>query len=132
VGKCCTLPEHRPVAHQKYLEWTPSRIIRWASDAGPSTGQLARHILDKRPFPEQGYRSCLGLIRLGDRYGKERLESACRRALFFGTNTYKSVKSILEKGLDRAPLEKAPESKPILHQNIRGKEYFGQECEHSC
>lgn len=76
LGKCCTLPEHRPVKHQKYLEWTPSRIISWAGEAGPSTGQLATHILEKRPFPEQGYRSCLGLIRMGDRYGKERLESA--------------------------------------------------------
>lgn len=132
LGKSCTLPAHRPVAHQKYLEWTPSRIIRWAGDAGPSTGQLAKHILEKRPFPEQGYRSCLGLIRLGDRYGKERLEAACKRALFFGTHTYNSVKSILEKGLDRTPLEKAPASKPIMHQNIRGKEYFGQECERIC
>jgi transposase len=132
LGKSCTLPEHRPAAHQKYLEWTPSRIIRWAGDAGPSTGQLAKHILEKRPFPEQGYRSCLGLIRLADRYGKERLEAACKRALFFGTHTYNSVKSILEKGLDRTPLEKAPASKPIMHQNIRGKEYFGQECERIC
>lgn len=132
VGKYCTLLEHRPTSHQKYLEWTPSRIINWAGDAGSYTGKLAQQILAQRPHAEQGYRSCLGLIRLGERYGKERLNAACKRALFFGTPQYQSIKSILEKGLDQVPLEKAPEPEPIMHQNIRGKEYFGQERERLC
>jgi hypothetical protein len=66
--------------------------------------------MENKPHPEQGYRSCLGLIRLGDRYGKERLENACARALFYGTTSYKSVNSILKHGLD----SKLPTEKPHL------------------
>ncbi|GAI57820.1 unnamed protein product, partial [marine sediment metagenome] len=59
-GGFTTLPEHMPKSHQKYLEWTPSRIIKWAGENGPKTQKLVTHILDNRPHPEQGFRSCLG------------------------------------------------------------------------
>ena len=72
-GKYSTLPEHRPAAHQKHLEWTPSRIAGWAAQTGPNTKALTTKIMEQKPHSEQGYRSCLGIIRLGDRYGKERL-----------------------------------------------------------
>src|SRR6266480_4918533 len=80
-GKHSTVPEHRPKAHQKYLEWTPSRIVEWAATIGPFTAQLAGMIMAERPHPEQGYRSCMGLIGLGRRYGKDRLEAAALPAL---------------------------------------------------
>src|SRR5262249_207882 len=80
-GKPSTVAEHRPKAHQKYLEWTPSRIVEWAGTMGPFTAQLAEKILAGRPHPEQGYRSCMGLISLGRRYGKDRLEAAAQRAI---------------------------------------------------
>ena len=80
-GKHSTLPEHRPKAHQKYLEWTPSRIVEWAATIGPFTAQLAERIMAEKPHPEQGYRSCMGLIGLGRRYGNERLEAAAQRAV---------------------------------------------------
>jgi transposase len=82
-GGHTTLPEHMPKAHQEHLEWTPSRLIRWAGQMGPKTQELLARILENRPHPEQGYRSCLGVLRLGKRYSPERLEAACARALAF-------------------------------------------------
>ncbi|MEW6747979.1 MAG: hypothetical protein AB1486_35130 [Planctomycetota bacterium] len=120
--KCTTIDAHRPKSHQRYLEWTPSRIVRWAEKSGPATAQLVAQILASRPHPEQGYRSCLGLFRLGERYGAARLEAASRRALATGACSYKSVSSILARGLDQQPLEAENHnpSPPIPHDNIRG------------
>jgi transposase len=126
-GKFTTLREHMPKAHQKYLEWTPSRIIRWAGQIGPHTQKLAACILENRPHPEQGYRSCLGLLRLGKTYSPERLEAACVRALQIKAYSYKNVESILKRGLDRQSLT-APSSQdrlPLLeHANLRGRQYY--------
>jgi transposase len=126
-GKPTTLPEHMPKSHQKYLEWTPSRLIRWAGQMGPHTQNLVGLILENRPHPEQGYRSCLGLLRLGKRYSPQRLEAACARALAFKAYSYKNVESILKKGLDQQPLVASSSQTrlPLLeHENLRGKEYY--------
>jgi len=85
---------------------------------------LVEKIIDDRPHPEQGYRSCLGIIRLEKRFGADRLEAAAMRALEVQARNYPSVKSILEKGLDRVPVPTSPEHEPILHTNIRGSEYY--------
>jgi transposase len=124
-GKHSTVAEHRPKAHQKYLEWTPSRIVEWAATIGPFTAQLAERIMAEKPHPEQGYRSCMGLIGLGRRYGKERLEAAGQRAIHLQAHSYPSVKSILERGLDRQNvIESAPLAPPVEHANIRGAAYY--------
>jgi transposase len=126
-GGFTTLPEHMPKAHQKYLQWTPSRIIHWAGQTGPQTEKLITSILEHRSHPEQGFRSCLGIVRLGKPYSPQRLEAACTRALFIKAYSYKNVESILKKGLDQQPLgghPPQPSSPPIFHQNIRGKEYY--------
>ena len=124
-GKHTTVAEHRPKAHQKYLEWTPSRIVEWAATMGSFTAQLAEKILAERPHPEQGYRSCMGLIGLGRRYGKERLEAAAQRAIHLQAHSYPSVKSILERGLDRqSVIESAALAPPVEHANIRGAGYY--------
>ena len=124
-GKHSTIPEHRPKAHQKYLEWTPSRIVDWAATIGPFTAQLAEKMLSERPHPEQGYRSCLGLIGLGRRYSKDRLEAAAQRALHLQAHSYQSVKSILARGLDRQSLsESVALLPPVQHANIRGAAYY--------
>jgi transposase len=124
-GGFTTEPGHRPKAHQKHVEWTPSRIIAWAEKTGSSTGELVRRILESRPHPEQGYRACLGLLRLGEKYTSERLETACDRALQLRAISYKSVKSILENGLDRAPLvEQRSLDLPQDHENVRGSAYY--------
>ena len=128
-GGFTTLQEHMPKAHQQYLEWTPSRIIRWAAQTGPHTEKLITHILETKPHPQQGFRSCLGIIRLGKQYPKERLEAACAYALSIHGFFYKSVQSILKNGLDQKHtlLPKKAESTlplPLQHPNIRGKEYY--------
>jgi len=125
LGKHSTLSEHRPKAHQKYLEWTPSRIVEWAGTIGPFTAQLAERIMAERPHPEQGYRSCMGLIGLGRRYGKDRLEAAAQRAIHLQAHSYASVKSILARGLDRqSAVESVTLPPPVEHANIRGAGYY--------
>lgn len=125
-GGYTTLPEHRPKSHQEYLAWTPSRIIKWAGKNGPYTGELVSQIMEHKPHPEQGFRSCLGIIRLVKRYSPQRLEAACERALNIKAYSYKSVSSILKNGLDQHPFPRDDVSpkNPIIHHNIRGQDYY--------
>jgi transposase len=124
VGGKTTNPEHLPVAHRKQLEWTPDRIHAWAAEIGVSTTALVTAILAERPHPEQGYRSCLGLLRLQKRYGGERLERACARALYAGARSYTHVDAILRAGLDRMDLVPPAEPRPVVHENLRGPTYY--------
>jgi transposase len=119
-----TDPAHMPESHRRHAEWTPSRIVAWARKTGPATASLCEEILASRPHPEQGYRSCLGIIRLSGRYGTERLEAACARALLARALSYRSVESILRHGLDAQPLEKPPVRTHRRHQNLRGSAYY--------
>jgi transposase len=123
-GQFTTLEEHRPKSHQRHLEWTPGRIIQWAGTIGPHCARLVEHILNSRPHPEQGYRSCLGIIRLGQRAGTQRLEAACRRALHFDTCSYRSVQSILQNHLEAQPLESPVPLPSPPHANVRGGLYY--------
>ena len=88
-GRHTTVPEHMPKAHREYAEWTPQRLVRWAEQSGPASAAVIAHILAHRPHPQQGFRSCLGVLRLAERYGPERLEAACRRALRLNACRYK-------------------------------------------
>lgn len=124
-GSFTTIGEHRPSAHQRYLQWTPSRIISWAQSVGEHTGVLIEQILMSKPHPEQGYRSCLGILRLGKKYTPERLEQAARRAVTIKAYSYRSMKSILDNGLDKLPIHEHQEVLPVIqHDNIRGKAYY--------
>jgi len=125
-GGHTTLPEHRPRSHQQYLEWTPGRIIQWASTVGPSAAAAVTSIMESRTYPEQGYRSCLGVLRLGKTYSNERLEAACARAVRSKVTSYKSIQSILKNGLDRQPPCTEPPSTAhnVTHINVRGAEYY--------
>ncbi len=100
-GGFTTETEHMPSAHRAHAEWTPSRILAWAGKVGAATRELCEAILADRPHPEQGFRSCLGILRLGKRYGEVRLEAACNRALRVRARSYRHVESILKNGLDR-------------------------------
>jgi len=123
-GRHTTIKEHMPKAHRQYLEWTPSRIINWAGKIGKSTSEIVEIILNSRKHPEQAYRSCLGILRLAKAYSDERLESACRRALVYKGYSYKSIKAIIENGLDKQPLLESKRDIAIKHENIRGNKYF--------
>jgi transposase len=121
-----TKSEHMPSAHRAHAEWTPSRLIHWAEKTGPATGRLVEGILKSRPHPEQGYRACLGLMRLGRKYGPERLESASARAEHLRSYSYLTVKNILAAAQDRLPLEAESAVVPVtpVHENIRGADYY--------
>ena len=124
-GRHTTIREHMPKAHREYAEWTPERLIRWAAQSGPATATLVKTILESRPHPQQGFRSCLGIMRLGKSYGPQRLEAACQRALTLGSCSYKSVESILRTKLDSRPLpEPVPKPPSIRHGNVRGPDYY--------
>jgi len=126
-GRHTTDPAHMPKAHRAHLEWSPSRIIRWAGKIGPWCAALARRIIESRDHPEQGYRACLGIIRLSKSYEPSRVEAACRRALALDVCSYRSIHSILKSGKDREAL---PDEEPVRnvctrhHQNVRGAEYY--------
>ena len=124
-GRHTTIAEHMPSSHRRYAEWTIERIGREAAALGPSTAKLAALILESRPHPEQGYRACLGILRLARQYGPERLEAACDRGLDIGARSYGSIQSILKHGLDRRPPKPARQGELLPdHPNIRGSRYY--------
>jgi transposase len=124
-GRHTTVPEHMPASHRSYAEWTPQRLVRWAAKTGPATASVVQSILERRAHPQQGFRSALGILRLGKSFGEERLEAACRRALRLGACSYKSIESILRQGLDRQALPEQQELElSIEHENIRGSDYY--------
>ncbi|MCP5346311.1 MAG: IS21 family transposase [Pseudomonadales bacterium] len=124
-GRHTTLTAHMPESHRQAGEWTPERLQRWAAKTGPATEKLILVVLGSRQHPQQAYRSCLGILRLGKAYGDERLEAACRRALVLGSCRYKSIESILKLRLDEQPLEGQQElALPDAHDNIRGPAYY--------
>ena len=123
-------PYYRPGPHARVTP--PSRRVvprnglgRWAAQVGPATETLILRVLSARKHPQQAYRSCLGILRLGKTYGNDRLEAACQRALTLGSHSYKSIESILRHGLDRQPLAEQTEAAlPDDHDNIRGPSYY--------
>jgi transposase len=124
-GRFATQLAHMPRAHRAHAEWTPSRLIAWAEQTGPATGRLVAGILERRPHPEQGYRACLGLMRLGRVHGTDRLEAACHRAERLRSYRYRTVEQILMHQQDRLPLEEpAPARPPLTHENVRGATYY--------
>jgi transposase len=125
-GQHTTVKEHMPPRHQKYLDWTPDRFLRWAGKIGPKTVMLTEKILCSRAYPQQAYRTLLGILRLSKSYGDTRLEAACNRALLIGATSYRSVESILKNGLDSKPLPVREPSVPVQHGNIRGSHYYQQ------
>jgi len=119
-----TVKEHMPRAHQAHAEWKPSRLLRWAETVGPSTAALIQAIMADRPHPEQGYRACIGILRLGKEYSEARLEKACKRALACQCLSYRSVASILKNRLEDQELPEYPSQPLPVHENVRGSTYY--------
>jgi transposase len=124
-GRYSTDVAHMPRAHRAHAEWTPSRLIAWADQTGPATGRLVAGILERRPHPEQGYRACLGIMRLGSRHGLDRLDAACARAERLRSYSFRTVEHILKNQQDRLPLDEPAPARPALtHENLRGALYY--------
>lgn len=125
-GKHSTTVDHMPKGHQEHSSWNVERFINWAKSIGPSTALVIERLLSSSPNPEIHYRRCLGILRLSDKYGKQRLESACKRLLNYGlgANPYQSLKNILVKKLDQIVDKVIPEQTVLFHENIRGPEEF--------
>ena len=119
-----TVPDHMPSAHRRHAAWTPARMMDAAPKIGPAAAALFEAIMTDRPHPEQGFRTCLGILALERTYGQARMEAACQRAGLIKSRSVGSVRSILQTGLDRAFLDLEPEPKPPSHGNIRGRTYF--------
>lgn len=119
-----TVPEHMPSAHRRFGEWTPSRLMKAAEAIGPGTAAFCEAVMTARPHPEQGFRTCLGVLALVKTYSRERVEAACQRGNTIGARSIASIRSILKAGLDHAFLEPAQNSTPIHHANIRGQTYY--------
>ena len=120
-----TLTEHMPRSHREHAEWTPSRIINWARTVGPAAAALVEEIMKRRQHPEQGFRSCLGLLHLRKGFPDDRIERACARAMRHRACSYKSVLAILKHNLDRQDELPLPAEAPLPdHENIRGPDYY--------
>jgi transposase len=123
-GGFTTVPEHMPKSHRKHRQWSPGRFLNWARSIGPCALEVIKHQLEARPHPEHGYRACLGLLNLARRYTPNRLENACEQALRLGSPGYRSIRSILDKGLDRQPLLEPSQDDLPAHDNVRGPGYY--------
>jgi len=123
-NKYTTIPEHMPHNHRFYNDWSPEKMIEWAEQKGSFIRELVEKLLEKRTHPEQSYKVCLGVINLSKKYGEGRVDRACKRALDFHYYSYKAVKNILEKGLDKIEELQLAHQKLPEHQNIRGSEYY--------
>ena len=119
-----TIRDHMPAHHRFREDWTPERIRRQAARIGQNVEAFVEVVMRQRKHPEQGYRSCLGVIKLAKPFGRERLDAACARALEINAHSYSSLHSILRNGLDRKPRTRAPDEPAITHPNIRGANYF--------
>ena len=123
--KHTTLTAHMPKSHQKHLEWTPQRLLNWGERIGPATCSIIRRLMEDKPHPEMGYRSCLGVFGLSKRYGEDRLEAACARALTIGSPKRLTIQSILKAGLDQHAELFPKEDAPLpSHGNVRGPGYY--------
>lgn len=125
VGGFTTVAEHMPASHRAHRQWTPAKLIGWGERIGAATAGVVRWQMEHRVHPEQGYRACLGLMRLAREYGDERLEAACARAQSIRAPHYRSVKSILASGLDRQQTSLLADTPPMpSHDNVRGPGYY--------
>ena len=113
-----------PSAHRRYAEWSATRILNSAAKLGPSVAAFCDIVMQDRPHPEQGFRTCLGVLSLAKSFEPRRIDAACRRAVAIKARSVASIRSILKTGLDQAFLEPDPEELPLQHRNIRGQNYY--------
>lgn len=119
-----TVPDHMPSSHRRHAEWTPARVLASAEKLGPSVAAFCQIVMENRPHPEQGFRTCMGVLSLAKSYEPDRLDAACRRGVAIKARSVSSIRSILKNGLDQAFLEPDADELPLQHPNIRGQKYY--------
>jgi len=125
LGQYSTLPEHMPEDHRKYTHWNAERFLSWARSMGENTVTVVKAILAARQIEQQGYRACMALLKLSDKYSASRLEAACKRALTYTPSpSFKSVQTILATGQDQLPGEE-PVDPSAEFGFTRGPGYYG-------
>ena len=121
-----TIQEHMPPDHQKYVQWNGERFVSWAAKIGSSTQAAVKAILSSYKVEQQGYKSCMGLLKLADKYTPERLENACKRAFEYTPQpSYKNIQTILSTGQDKVPKEAEPPAS-AQYGFTRGADYYGR------
>ena len=124
-GQYSTTIEHMPEDHQKYIEWNGERFRKWAEKIGTNTYKVINALLTSKSVEQQTYRSCMGLLKLADKYSISRLETACEKALTYTLSpSYKSIKNILTAGADKSVKEES--SHKNKHGITRGAGYYGR------
>jgi len=123
-GGFTTLDEHMPASHRAHKEWSPQRLIAWGEQVGAATGVFVTRVLTRYRHPEHGYRACLGLLSLARRYGRDRLEAACERALVLGTCRYQHVRDILKNNRDCVTPTAQVDWVSPEHDNLRGPQGY--------
>ena len=118
-GQYSTVTEHMPQDHQKYLEWNGDRFRKWAEKIGENTAKVVNALLSSQRVEQQSYRSCMGLLKMSEKYSSVRLEAACQKALLYTSSpSYKSIRNILAAA--------NPETTHSEHALTRGAEYYGR------
>jgi len=127
-GQYSTITEHMPESHQKYLEWNGDRFRKWAERIGINTSKVVEALLTSGMVEQQSYRSCMGLLKLADKYSVDRLEAACQKALFYTASpSYKSIKNILAAGQDKTEINSSKDTNTgtqSKHALTRGADYY--------
>jgi transposase len=119
-----TDPDHMPSSHRRYAEWTPDRFRRWAGKIGPNTEGLIGAVLASRPHPEQGFRTCLGILRSYRGIDAARVEAVSARALELGVLNCKGVAALLARKPDDAAANEGRPAPLLDHANLRGPGYY--------
>ena len=125
-GQYSTIPTHMPEKHKAVTEWNAERFLSWSETVGENTKTVIGAILSSHKIEQKGYRACIGVLKLADRYGTAKLEAACEKALTYTPNpSYKTIDAILKSGGEKLI---APEPKTVdeTHSFIRGAEYYGR------
>jgi transposase len=123
-GHHTTVTAHMPPAHREVAGWNAQTLTARAEAVGPRCALLVERLLGQRHHPQQAYRSCLGVLSLGQKYGIGRLEAACARALKHSAVSWKSVQAILKNGLDLQPQDAQRTLDLPEHENLRGAAYY--------
>ena len=127
-GQYRTVDEHMPPKHRKSSDWNGERFVSWAQTMGPNITEVIRSVLSGCKVEQQGYRACMGILKMSDKYGIERLEVACAKALSYTPRpTYRNLSTILKSGQDRVSSPKIAKDNASneLHSFVRGAKYYG-------